>query len=299
MQPLINHKKNVTSYDGEDGIIEEIFKRIGTKNKWCMEFGARDGKAASNTYSLISSGWTGILVEPNRFEFSQIKSNFERTARFYAENNFVDIEGKNSLDSILGRNGAPVDIDFINIDIDSFDYQVFESLEIYKPRLVCIEYNSSIDLDKEFVQPLDGPILGSSLFSVKQLASKKGYTLVYAQENNAFLIRNEIVNETRFAIFDEDFQKKPENSLMGTFILSHNNAIYLIPNSENYKRFETGLRNTTDPNYVYLYNPIERKVIVPKSFYSQVIINHIKSIVRDSVLGNIIYPIYRKYKNRI
>ena len=50
------YKKNIYSQFGEDGIIEEILKRLKNKiNKTCVEFGAWDGIHLSNTYNLIKN----------------------------------------------------------------------------------------------------------------------------------------------------------------------------------------------------------------------------------------------------
>jgi len=49
---LAYYKKNVTSQWGEDGIIEEIFRRIGMGGKFCIEIGAWNGKYLSNTWNL-------------------------------------------------------------------------------------------------------------------------------------------------------------------------------------------------------------------------------------------------------
>ena len=42
--PLINFCKNIFSQNGEDGIIEEIIKRLELKDLEVCEFGAWDGK---------------------------------------------------------------------------------------------------------------------------------------------------------------------------------------------------------------------------------------------------------------
>lgn len=39
--------RNVSSQYGEDGIIEKILDVIGDCNKWCVEFGSRDGRVCS------------------------------------------------------------------------------------------------------------------------------------------------------------------------------------------------------------------------------------------------------------
>ena len=53
-QFLLNYRKNVTSQFGEDGIIEKIFEIIPEQNHWCVECGAGDGKALSNSFNLIT-----------------------------------------------------------------------------------------------------------------------------------------------------------------------------------------------------------------------------------------------------
>ena len=55
---------NVTSQYGEDGMIAKIFEFIGVKNRWCVEFGAWDGKYLSNTWDLINNkGWSRFLLK--------------------------------------------------------------------------------------------------------------------------------------------------------------------------------------------------------------------------------------------
>jgi hypothetical protein len=49
---LLKYGTNVTSQSGEDGILREVFARIGLKSRWCVEFGAWDGKKFSNTFDL-------------------------------------------------------------------------------------------------------------------------------------------------------------------------------------------------------------------------------------------------------
>ena len=48
-------KKNIYSQNGEDGIIEELIKRLEIKNLEVCEFGAWDGKLYSNTFNLVKN----------------------------------------------------------------------------------------------------------------------------------------------------------------------------------------------------------------------------------------------------
>lgn len=46
---LLEHKKNVHSQSGEDGVIGAILDLLPERDRWCVEFGAWDGKLLSNT----------------------------------------------------------------------------------------------------------------------------------------------------------------------------------------------------------------------------------------------------------
>ena len=69
---LYEFAANNYSQFGEDGIIQEIFKVIGTKSKLTVEFGAWDGFLYSNTAALWArdTSWKAVLIEgdPERYE---------------------------------------------------------------------------------------------------------------------------------------------------------------------------------------------------------------------------------------
>ena len=45
------------SQNGEDGIITAIFNKIGTTNKFCVEFGVEDGLECNTRYLIEKRGW--------------------------------------------------------------------------------------------------------------------------------------------------------------------------------------------------------------------------------------------------
>ena len=57
LKKVNEYGKKIYSQFGEDGIINEILNRIKSENldKYCVEFGARDGVSDSNTYNLIKN----------------------------------------------------------------------------------------------------------------------------------------------------------------------------------------------------------------------------------------------------
>ena len=52
---------------GEDGILNEIINRIDNNklDKWCVEFGAKDGILDSNTYNLIKNHSCLLYTSPS------------------------------------------------------------------------------------------------------------------------------------------------------------------------------------------------------------------------------------------
>jgi hypothetical protein len=56
----------------------------------------------------------------------------------------VAYEGEGILDTILDQTDIPIDFDILSIDIDSYDFQVWKSVQTYSPKFVIIEINSSI-----------------------------------------------------------------------------------------------------------------------------------------------------------
>src|ERR1700742_414058 len=55
---LEHYAYKVFSSNGEDGTLQEIFRRIGTTNKRFVEFGVSGGNQ-NNTHYLLYLGWSG------------------------------------------------------------------------------------------------------------------------------------------------------------------------------------------------------------------------------------------------
>jgi hypothetical protein len=201
-----SYKKNIFSQNGEDGIIEEIFKRLNdVSDKKCCEFGAWDGKHLSNTCNLITNhNYEAILIEANKRKFDELNINFP-DKKIIKINKFVTFSGENSLDNILENNFFNKDFDFLSIDIDGCDFWIFESLSKFTPKIICIEYNSSIPNKVSFVQKKDMKInQGSSAKSIIDLGLKKNYFPIASTDGNLFFVhdkfKKKITNLDKFDI---------------------------------------------------------------------------------------------------
>lgn len=191
-KPLVCYRRNIYSQNGEDGVIAEICRRLRIESGWFCEFGAWDGRYGSNTYALLKQGWKGLMIEGDPCKFKAL----ERTARPHGgvlciQKAYVDhLGGDNSLDAILARSPLPRDFDVLSIDIDSYDYHVWDSLANFRPKLVIIEINSSTLPGEEYVYDGSGRL--TSFSAMVKLGARKGYALVCHTGNLFFLAREHL-----------------------------------------------------------------------------------------------------------
>lgn len=191
----------VFSQNGEDGIIAEIFNRIGVTNKFFVEFGVENGLECNST-NLLYKQWKGLWIEGSDKYCADISSRFKdiiATGRLTIKNKFIDAE---NIESIFKSADVPANLDLLSIDIDYNDYYVWQAITDYNPRVVIIEYNSIYRPDTHFVVPYnasrtwDGTsYFGASLLALQQLADEKGYSLVGCNfsGSNAFFVRKDLV----------------------------------------------------------------------------------------------------------
>ena len=190
---LKKYRYNRYSQNGEDGVIEEICRCLEITTGWFVEFGAWDGKHLSNTYNLVAHhGWQGIYIEADTTRYESLlltKAAFP--GRLHTLCAMVGWEGENRLDHLLARTPLPADFDLLSIDIDSYDYEVWNSLTDYRPKIVVIECNSVLPPS---VPQLHSPPQhnGASFLSLVELGARKGYRLV-CHTGNCFFVQNEWV----------------------------------------------------------------------------------------------------------
>ncbi len=203
---LKSFEKNIQSQFGEDGVIEEIFKRIGTKNKICVEFGAWDGIHLSNSWNLWhNKEWFAYLIEGDKEKTKQLEENLSIFPKTKAINAYVEPEGIFSLDAILSKYSVPKDFDLLSIDIDGNDYYIFKNLNYFKPRLIIIEFNPTVPPQIEMVQE-KGEYMGASALSLINLAREKGYKPIHITDVNLFFLPDEIYDLKDFDEFDLESQ---------------------------------------------------------------------------------------------
>ncbi len=200
----------VYSQNDEDGIIQEIFRRIGTTNRFFVEFGVQDGLEC-NTHFLLLQGWRGVFMDGSEEYVKQIQQNFAnpiKEGRLKVLHAFIT---KENINELMQENGAAAidEIDLLSIDIDGNDYHIFEALTYIHPRVVIIEYNAKFPPPSLWIMPYEKEYVwdgsdkqGASLQALVNLLNQKGYALVATNLNgvNAFFVRKDLVDSHTFVL---------------------------------------------------------------------------------------------------
>jgi hypothetical protein len=187
---LLDYADNTHSQMGEDGVIAKILETIPETDRWCVEFGAWDGKYLSNACRLIEEkDYNAILIEGDAAKFSVLKSNYTKNDKVFPVNAFVGYQKKDGLDTILPSYDIPRNFDFLSIDIDGNDYHVWKAIKKYRPKVVCVEFNPTIPSEVFFVQSAKPNVSqGCSILALDKLSREKGYELVCVLRYNAFFV---------------------------------------------------------------------------------------------------------------
>ena len=220
---LERHGFRAFSQNDEDGILQEIFRRIGTGSKTFVEFGVQDG-LQTNTRLLLYQGWRGLWMEADADACRSMQRSFaaEIGARqLQLSQTFITTE------NITGAIDAAQlgELDLLSIDIDGNDYWVWEAISL-KPRVVVVEYNSKFPPPTKWVMQYNPQhrwdytdYYGASLESLAELGSRKGYTLVGCclAGVNAFFVRNDLSRDS-FAPADAGALYNPPRYYMQRFL---------------------------------------------------------------------------------
>jgi len=175
---LLRYGFRLYSKSEQDGIIQEIFNRIGVKYHRFVEIGAECG-IECNTAKLLIEGWSGVWVEADPQHIDRMKRHFQpfiKDGKLQSNRVFATAENASYL--------VDPATDILVIDIDYNDYWIWQAIEV-RPRVVVIEYNASYWPPMSVVTPYDPKAKwdgtnyqGASLEALVRLGKRKGYQLV-------------------------------------------------------------------------------------------------------------------------
>lgn len=161
---------------GQDKWVSNKLKKTKIDRKYFFcDVGAGDPINFSNTYRLEKTGnWEGILVEadPRRCkelkikrksivvnyavseneneilevatnpDFSSLAKVYDKHRLFQHSGEQILVKGKR-LDEILSENNAPINFEFLSIDVEGAELSVLKTINLtkWKPKYVTIEHN--------------------------------------------------------------------------------------------------------------------------------------------------------------
>ena len=188
-------EQSVFSQNGEDGVIHEIFRRIGTSTEHFVEIGASDG-TENCTRNLVENGWSGVWIEADQ----------QKAAKAGAVSPNVRVicqpAKRDTIAHLLRQVGVPPSPDLLVVDIDSDDLGILRAaVPVLEPRVIVVEYNAAFTHHATWALPAgrfsgwDGTFRhGASLRALDSVAAASGYSLVHCDTMgvNAFFVRSDL-----------------------------------------------------------------------------------------------------------
>ena len=216
------------SQKGQDSFIDDIFNKVGTTNKYYVEFGGVDGVISCNTWYFKNvKAWSGLLLD---CDFENTKINLHK--RHLTRENICDV---------FSEFEVPKDFDFLCVDIDGMDYWLLkEILSQYTPRVLMVETNVRIDAYDSRVLKYDPSWrwdgrkwYGGSPYAFKKLLNSFGYDPVHIHLDDMLAVRRDVLEESGYETPSWE-------------------SVYNTPNIDLYKDhtgiFNQGLVTTLDPS---------------------------------------------------
>ena len=181
---LIDTARNDFTQFGEDGLIEAVFDRIGTTNRYCFEVGANDGLMFSNTKRLRDlGGWRTVLIEadPKLYESLRKLDDPPRTQTINAK------VTPDNFDDILASAGMPQVPDLGVIDIDGQDWWLWQGMTRCSPRVMLVEVTTGRNDDA--IPELGAPSGQAGADHIAALGERKGYDLLARTHCNQLFVK--------------------------------------------------------------------------------------------------------------
>jgi hypothetical protein len=219
---LLASSCKVFSQNQEDGMIAEVFRRIGATSRRFIEFGVEDGLECNSAF-LLMQGWRGAWIEGSQANVAKARAAFAAYP-VRVVGRYITVE---NADAVIAELAEGEELDLLSIDVDSIDYWLWQAIRTVKPRLVVIEYNATwppfVRKTVAHVPAMQwdgGNFYGASLGALEALGREKGYCLVGCSLAgvNAFFVREDLVGDKFCAPFTaENHYEPPRYDLAASF----------------------------------------------------------------------------------
>ncbi len=203
----------------EDYVLSYVFE--GQKTGFYVDVGANDPNRFNNTRYFYERGWSGINIEPNPDEFAKLVkfrprdknynvgiASAEGTLTFFKAagradplSTFDQADAERlardqhvtfttlqvpvtTLDSLFAKSPPPA-ISFLSIDVEGFEQQVLESVDLkrYRPAVLCIEATEPTTEKPSYLGWEHVPVAAGYLFAMSD-----GLNRYYVHRDRADLL---------------------------------------------------------------------------------------------------------------
>ncbi len=227
----------VTSQNEEDGLLLEVFRRIGVTNRRFVEIGC--GVNGGNTGFLAREcGWAGLMIDAK-------PGAVDKVAILYASEDVATAchtLTRENIDEVLEEAGFTGEIDLLSIDVDGNDFWLWDALSVCRPRVVIIEYNYLLGPAVAVTIPYDPAFRikeaptrayrGASLEAMVRLGRRKGYRLITSERINAVFVRDDVSSDLPTLSAAHAYQA-PGNRIKDVFWKLSSKRLTLVPVDEH------------------------------------------------------------------
>lgn len=209
------------SYAGEGAHLRRVLERCGLDGGYVVDLAAGDGVTQSCTLFLFRDPrWRGLAVEMDERQFRRLAFAYRQFPNARVVRSRVSPD---SVESVLGSQGAPTDFEVLNLDLDSYDLSIAEALlRSFRPLVVSMEVNEKVPPPVYFTV-LYHPehvwrgdhFYGCSLVAAAELLEAHGYVLESLHYNNAFFVKGAVAAGRFDGVsvedaYDRGYRRRPE-----------------------------------------------------------------------------------------
>jgi hypothetical protein len=194
----------VFSQFGEDGILQYLVRETGIApaERRFVEFGVQDYAESNTRFLLMNNQWQGLIIDG-----SKTYMDIVRNQDLYWRHDITAVDAwidRDNINRLIGDAGFCDDIGLLSVDIDGNDYWVWERIDVVRPVIVAVEWNSVFGPRHKISIPYDPAFQrekahysclywGASIAAFEHLGARKGYSLLGSNSagNNIFFVRND------------------------------------------------------------------------------------------------------------